>query len=216
MKKVLGLVFVLALAATPALAQKVTVDYAHDFDFSGVKTFQYVDTEESNSKNELMASRIEGLIKKELREGGLTEVQENPDLYVTYHVTTEEMSSFNTTSMGYGGYGGYGPGWGGWGGYGYGGMGMASSTTYETKYTEGTLIIDGYDPAEKKLVWRGTGTVTVKAKPDKQIKQVENILAKIGKKPGRHLGGRAFLPRNDCVACYSSTRNFSVFLNEQG
>ena len=190
MKKVLGLVFVLALAATPALAQKVTVDYAHDFDFSGVKTFQYVDTRESNAKNELMAGRIEELIKKELREGGLTEVQENPDLFVTYHVTTEELSSFNTTGMGYGGYGGYGPGWGGWGGYGYGGMGMASSTTYETKYTEGTLIIDGYDPAEKKLVWRGTGTVTVKAKPDKQITQVENILAKIGKKWDKILEGK--------------------------
>jgi hypothetical protein len=141
MKKVLGLVFVLALAATPAMAQKVTVDYAHDFDFNGVKTFQYVDTKESNSKNELMAGRIVDSIKKELREGGLTEVQENPDLFVTYHVTTEELSSFNTTSMGYGGYGGYGPGWGGYGRYGYGGMGgMASSTTYETKYTEGTLL----------------------------------------------------------------------------
>ena len=42
MKKVLGLVFVLALAATPALAQKVTVDYAHDFDFSGVKTLSLI------------------------------------------------------------------------------------------------------------------------------------------------------------------------------
>ena len=189
MKKVLGLVFVLALVATPAIAQKVTVDYAHEFDFSGVKTFQYVDTEESNSKNELMAGRIEGLIKKELREGGLTEVQENPDLYVTYHVTTEEMSSFNTTGVGYGGYGGYGPGWGGYG-YGYGAGGMATSTTYETKYTEGTLIIDGYDPTDKKLVWRGTGTVTVKDKPEKQIKQVENILAKIGKKWDKILAGK--------------------------
>jgi hypothetical protein len=191
MKRALGLVFVLALAATPAMAQKVTVDYAHDFDFSGVKTFQYVDTEESNSKNELMASRIEEMIKKELREGGLTEVQENPDLFVTYHVTTEEMSSFNTTSMGYGGYGGYGPGWGGYGRYGYGGYGgMASSTTYETKYTEGTLIIDGYDPAEKKLVWRGTGTVTIKDKPEKQINQVDKILTKIGKKWDKILEGK--------------------------
>jgi len=137
MKKALGLVFLLALVAMPTLAQKVTVDYAHDFDSSGVKTFQYVDTRESNSKNELMAGRIEELIKKELREGGLTEVQENPDLYVTYHVTTEEMSSFNTASMGYGGYGGYGPGWGGYGRYGYGGYGgMASTTTYETKFTD--------------------------------------------------------------------------------
>ncbi len=191
MKKALGLVFVLALAATPAMAQKVTVDYAHDFDFSGVKTFQYVDTKDSNSKNELMAGRIVEMIKKELREGGLTEVQENPDLYVTYHVTTEELSSFNTTSMGYGGYGGYGPGWGGYGGYGYGGMGgMASSTTYETKYTEGTLILDGYDPTDKKLVWRGTGMVTIKEKPEKQIKQVDKILKKIGAKWDKILEGK--------------------------
>ncbi len=194
MKKTLGLVFILALAATPAMAQKVTVDYAHDFDFSGVKTFQYVDTEDSNARNELMAGRIVEMIKKELREGGLAEVQENPDLYVTYHVTTEELSSFNTTSMGYGGYGGYGAGWGGYGRYGgYGGYGMggmASSTTYETKYTEGTLIIDGYDPTDKKLVWRGTGMVTIKSKPDKQIKQVEKILTKIGAKWDKILEGK--------------------------
>ena len=44
MKRTLGLVFILALMAAPAMAQKVTIDYAHDFDFSGVKTFQYVDT----------------------------------------------------------------------------------------------------------------------------------------------------------------------------
>ena len=191
MKKALGMIFVLALAATPAMAQKVTVDYAHDFDFSGVKTFQYVDTQESNSKNDLMAGRIVEMIKKELREGGLTEVQDNPDLFVTYHVTTEEMSSFNTTSMGYGGYGGYGDGWGGWGGYGgYGMGGMGSSTTYETKYTEGTLILDGYDPTDKKLVWRGTGTVTIKDKPENQIKQVDKILKKIGAKWDKILAGK--------------------------
>jgi len=191
MKKALGMIFVFALVATPALAQKVTVDYAHDFDFSGLETFQYVDTAESNSKNELMAGRIVEMIKKELREGGLTEVQENPDLYMTYHVTTEELSSFNTTSMGYGGYGGYGPGWGGYGRYGYGGYGgMASTTTYETKFTEGTLIIDGYNPTDKQLVWRGTGTVTIKGKPEKQIKQVEKILAKIGKKWDKILEGQ--------------------------
>jgi len=181
MKKALGLVFILALAATPAMAQKVTIDYAHDYDFEAIKTFQYVPTEDSDVKgNDLMAQRIEDMIKKELREGGGTEVQSDPDIYVTYHFTSQENTSYNTTSMGYGGYGGYGGGWGGYGGMGYGGMG--SSTTYATTYTEGTLIIDLYDPETKKLVWRGTGTVTVKAKPEKQIKQVENILTKIGAK----------------------------------
>jgi len=180
MKRTLGLVFVLALAATPAMAQKVTIDYAHDFDFEAIKTFQYVETKDSDVKsNELMANRVTNMIKQELREGGGTEVSENPDIYVTYHYTSQENTSYNTTSMGYGGYGGY---YGGWGGWGAPMGGMASTTTYATTYTDGTLIIDIYDPESKKLVWRGTGTVTVKDKPEKQIKQVENILTKIGKK----------------------------------
>jgi len=189
MKKVLGLVFVLALAATPAMAQKVTIDYAHDFDFKSAKTFQYVETKDSNIKNQLMADRITTMFKKELAEGGLKEVTENPDIYVTYHATSKENTSYNTTSMGYGGYGGY---YGGWGGYGrYGGMGgMGSSTTYATTYTEGTLIFDAYEPGDKQLVWRGTGTVTVKDKPEKQIKQVDKILTKLGAKWDKILAGK--------------------------
>ena len=189
MKKALGLIFVLALAATPAMAQKVTIDYAHDFDFSGVKTFQYVETKDSNVKNEIMADRVATMFKKELADGGLKEVTENPDIYVTYHFTSQENTSYNTTSMGYGGYGGY---YGGWGGYGgYGGMGgMGTSTTYATTYTEGTLIFDAYEPGDKTLVWRGTGTVTVKAKTEKKIKQVDNILSKIGAKWDKILAGK--------------------------
>ena len=185
MKKVLGLIFVLALAATPAMAQKVTIDYAHDFDFKAVKTFQYIDTKDSNVKNELMADRIEEMIKKEMREGGTVEVQSDPDLYITYHVTSEENTRYNTTSMG---YGCYGCRYGGWGGYG--GMGMGSTSTTASNYTVGTLIIDAYEPTDKKMVWRGTGTIEVKAKPEKQIKQVDNILTKIGKKWEKILAGQ--------------------------
>jgi hypothetical protein len=184
MKRAFGLICVLFLAATPAIAQKVTIDYAHDFDFSGVKTFEYVDTSESNVKNELMAGRIVTAIVRELTEGGLKRVESDGDIVVTYHVTTAERTSYNTTSMGYGGYGGWGAGWGGWGG------GMGTSTTYATNYTDGTLIIDAYDPADKKLVWRGTGTVTVKAKPEKQIKQIDNILNKLGNRWDKIIAGK--------------------------
>ena len=88
-----------------------------------------------------------------------------------------------TTSFG---YGGVGRGWGGWGG----GMGMGSSTTTSSTYTEGTLIIDGYGPDDKKMVWRGTGTVTVKSKPDKQAQQIDNILSKLGDKWDKILAGQ--------------------------
>jgi hypothetical protein len=184
-RKALGLIFVVALFATPAMAQKVTIDYAHDFDFSKIKTYQYVDTTESNVKNQLMADRVTSMLKKELTEGGLKEVTENPDIYVTYHFTSKENTSYNTTSTGFGGYGGF---YGGWGGWGMGGMG--TSTTYATTYTEGTLIFDAYEPGDKKLIWRGTGTVTVKDAPEKQIKQVDSILTKLGKKWDKILAGK--------------------------
>jgi len=179
------LVLALVLAAVPAMAQKVNVDYAHDFDFDSIKTFQYVDTADSNLDNSLMAERVVSMLKKELGEGGLTEVDSNPDILVTYHATTQENRSFNTTSMGYGGYGGHHGGWGGWGG-----GGMGSSMTRETTFTEGTLIIDAYDPSDKKMIWRGTGTVTVKSKPEKQIKQIDKIFHKIGKKWDKILKGK--------------------------
>ena len=182
MKKTLGILIVIALATTPLMAQKITIDYAHDYDFGGgSKTFQYVETKESDTGNSMMNDRIATLIKKEISEGGSKEVSENPDFYATYHFTSEENTTYNTTNFGYGGYGG---GWGGYGRYGGGYYrgGMGSSTTTASTYTVGTLIIDAYDAAEKKLIWRGTGTVTVKSKPEKQIKQVEKILAKLGTK----------------------------------
>ena len=176
MKKILGLMFVVSLIVVPAMAQKVTIDFAHDFDFEQIKTFQYVDTAESNSKNELMAERIKDFIISDLQEGGLTQVEENPDMFVTYHITTKENTNYNTSTFGYGGYRG------GWGGWGYGGGGMATSTTRAYTYTEGTLIIDAYESTEKKMIWRGTGTVTVKNTPEKQTKQITKILHKLGKK----------------------------------
>ena len=185
MKKALGIVFVLALVATPAVAQKVTIDYAHDFDFTAAKTFEYVDTTDSNAQNPLMDERIKNAIVKELTEGGLKQVDADPDLFVTYHVTTAERTSYTTTNMGYGGYGGYYGGWGGWGA-----PGMGTSTTSARNYTEGTLLIDAFEPGDKKMVWRGTGTVTIKSQPEKQMKQVNKILAKLGDKWDKILAGK--------------------------
>jgi len=177
------LVVALAVVATPSIAQKITIDYAHDFDFSAVKTFTYVDTGDTNAGNDLTNDRLKAAIIRELTTGEdhFKQVESGGDLYVTYHITTEDNTVFNTTSFGYGGYGGGWGGYGGWGYRGYGGMGGSSTTTAST-YTDGTLILDGYEPAEKKLVWRGTGTVTLKNSPEKQAKQVDKILTKMDKK----------------------------------
>lgn len=181
MRKSFGLAVVALLIAMPAAAQKISIDYAHDYDFSTIKTFHYVDSDKATAQNPLMHQRIADAIKKELREGGLEEVSENPDVYVTYQISTKDNTVYNTSGFGYGGY------WGGWGPYG---GGMTSTTTYASTFTEGTLIIDAYDAKEKKLVWRGAGTVTIKEKPEKQMKQVDNILSKMGNKWDKILAGK--------------------------
>ena len=178
MKKILGMLILLGMAALPASAQKVTIDYAHDYDFKSVKTFQYVESTEAKASDSLMDGRIKDAMIKQLVEGGLTQVDSDPDIYVTYGLTKKQNAVYNTT-----GYGGLGLGWRGWG------MGMASSTTTESTYTEGTLIIDAYDAGDKKLVWRGTGTVTVKGNPQKRTEQINNIVVKLGKKWKKILAG---------------------------
>ena len=192
MKKTLFLLAVLALVTMPAMAQKITIDYAHDFDFGAVKTFTYVETQDTDLQNTLVDTRMESAILRELGSGPMKQVDSGGDIYMTYHVVTKDNTVFNTSSFG---YGGFGPGWGGYGGYGYGGYGYGggmggSSTTTATTYTEGTLILDAYDPATKKMIWRGTGTVTVKSKPEKQAKQVDKILAKMGKQWDKIMAGK--------------------------
>lgn len=183
-KMTVQLFVVLALASPPAVAQKITIDYAHEFDFSSVETFQYVRTQESNAPDDLTDNRIKNAIIRELAEGGLHSASSDPDLYITYHLSSKESTVYNTTSLGYGGFHG---GWGAWGG------GMGSATTTARAYTEGTLIIDAYaadEAGEKKMVWRGTGTVTVKSKPEKQQKQIDKILNKLGKRWHKILAGK--------------------------
>ena len=192
MKKMLGLTVVVALIAAPSFAAKVTIDYAHDFDFSTVKTFTYVDTGDSNASNQLTDGRIKNSIIEHLKSSGLQQVDSGGDLSVTYHVTTKDQTVLNTTSYG---YGGRGAGWGGYGrgraggGY-YGGVGMGSATTTASSYTEGTLIVDAYEPGEDNMVWRGIGTITVKDDPEKQGKQVDKIMSKLGKKWEKILKGQ--------------------------
>ena len=173
MRKTWGILILATLIVAPSMAQKVTIDYAHDYDFESIKTFQYVQTKDTDVDNPLMDERIKNAVIKELQEGGLQLVDSGADIAVTYHFTSQDNTVYNTTNFGYGGYWG---GWGGWGG------GMGSSTTTASTYTEGTMILDAYDMAERKMIWRGTGTVTVKEKPEKQMKQVDNILDKIGNK----------------------------------
>jgi len=89
-------------------------------------------------------------------------------------VTLKNETSYEAYTNHYGGWAGYGGGWGYYGfGYGYGyGPGYSSTTITESNYEEGTLIIDFFNAADKKLIWQGIGSREVEYDLDKRDKKL--------------------------------------------
>ena len=170
------LLFVVAGAAN---AQKVYIDYDKQADLKKYKTFAMATTgqDDLSQTSPLAHQHIFDKLRQEIAEGGkLTETKDNPDLYVTYHVTAKEETSVSTSGYGYG----YGPGWGG--GYYWGGGGWMGSTTTVNTYTVGTLLFDVYDAKTKQAVWRGIASATVPSNPQKGIKKIDKAIDKLADK----------------------------------
>lgn len=165
------LAFAALLVVGPVAAQDVAISYAKDMEFKNIKTFQYVPPKVTGSESPLMSKRIVELLKARLVESGLTETKEVPDLYVTFHLTTEQDFGAEGTDLD---YGGYGPGWADWGD-----SSIATSKPGVASETAGTLVVDAYRPDDRTLVWRGMGALDPASTPIKRSKQIEKILDKL-------------------------------------
>jgi hypothetical protein len=168
---------------------KVISDKDATVDFQKIKTYQFVGWLENSDQqlNRFDRERIEQAFLKEGTERGLTKVDSDPDalvaLFVLGEVKTQKTANTTTNGMGMGGMGmgmGMGgmrhPGWG-WGG----GMHMSQSRTVinETRYIEGTLMIEFFDPVEKKLIWQALGKKTVNEDPQKRARDIPRKVAVI-------------------------------------
>jgi len=164
---------VLTLIAPPAAAQKVYVDYDTYADFDSYKTFAWVDTDTTSLKMDFpeVDSLIKNNIEYYLVKGGMAEDTEDPDVYVTYHASTQNQTQFMTATFGYS----YGAGWA-WGPYW--GPRMVSGTV-ATEFERGTMIIDIWDARKKEALFRGTVTKIHADDPMKAIKQIDNGIDKI-------------------------------------
>ena len=118
--------------------------------------------------NPLMHERIVDAIAEQLSKKGLTKVEDDPDVYVTYHASGKQEVRVTASSYGYG----YRRGWAG------GGTTTATTQTY----LKGTLVVDIWDAETKNLVWRGTATDTVSDKPEKNEEKINKSMEKMFKK----------------------------------
>ncbi len=168
----LGALVALLLMASPVFAQKVNVDW--DRDYQGPwETYAWVESKDA-AQNPLVDQRIVNAINYWLTMRGRREVkpEENPNVFVTYHTNTQDEVVVTADTYGYG----YGPGF-----YGVGMGGMGTTTARSHTYTKGTLVVDVWDAKGKNLLFRGTGTDTVDANPEKMEKKINKIVEKMVK-----------------------------------
>jgi hypothetical protein len=85
----------------------------------------------------------------------------NPDFCVAYYASTNQKLDVTYWDYGYA----WRPHWwGGWGrrwGRGWGGDWGIPNGPVVTQYTEGTVLVDVFDPKTKDLLWRGQGVAPV-------------------------------------------------------
>ena len=146
-----------------------TTDYDPSVDFSGFSTYDWVDSE--GGVDNITSSRVRQSVDGLMASKGFTQSSSNPDLAVSYQVSSAERRSFNTVNAGWGG----GYGWGGWG------MGMGTSTTTENVWQEGSLILGIFDTSTKNLVWTGTATADIDGSrsPAERQELIDSAVAKM-------------------------------------
>jgi hypothetical protein len=145
-----------------AWAQQTTFNFMPGTNFSQFRTFKWVAIPGGAHPDQIMDQEIQNAVVSQLTSKGLTQTQDdNADLYVGYQVAVDQEKQWNAVGMG---------------GWRFGGMGSATSSTI----TNGTLVIDVYEVANKQLVWTGRGTKTMSPSKNQQ-KNMDNLNKAIAK-----------------------------------
>lgn len=152
------------LAASSALAQKVTVQFDQAADFSRYKTFAIrggvLASRNPALNSDLVKKRIEADIEQSLTAKGLVMTQGRADLNVRYRLGAARRTRVEA----------YPAGWRGLG-----------TRWVRVPYAEGTLVIDLRDTSTRSLVWRGIAS-DEKRDPTKLEGKLDDMVKKSLKK----------------------------------
>lgn len=178
----------LLLCGAGAWAQSIKVNWQTGAPFSDFHTYAWRPSK--NSGAHFYRQWVVKDVDQQLNQKGLREVSkdQNPDVYVYYHVVAQEVMDSTTTDDGFGWGGGPWGYWGGWGGWGGMDMDMGMAQTEAQPRMMGILSVDLVDAKHKDLVWRGQATVdsisnSQKGDEKQVLKSVEKMFKKYPPKP---------------------------------
>jgi hypothetical protein len=153
--------------ATMPSAQEVKTDYDHNANFTQYKTFWFA---KIRTKDPLWVDRISSALSAVHTEKGLSQVSSGGDISIVAIEMTKDEQTLDTF------YENYANGWGWrWGG----GYGEATTTPEVCKV--GTLVVDLFDAASKKLIWRGSESDALSNQSSKSTKNFDKRVDKFFK-----------------------------------
>lgn len=153
MKAILIIAIAVLLAGTLGVnvvqAQKTSAAFDQATNFSNYKTFNFA---EGNAvRNPYVNQMIQVAVAKELTARGLTKVDANPDLLVSYMTAVGFNMQVNDVSFGYAVSPVY--------------NGMVPSGTAMMEITTGTMLLDLSERETKKIVFRATAKDVIQRMP---------------------------------------------------
>ncbi len=160
---------------------QVRSDYDPSIDFSTISTFVVLDEAGDDTAPGFWDARIKNALATTLTAKGFRQVDspDEADVAVGYQLTTEDRTSFDTVSTG---WGGYGYGYGGWYDPYWGGGGVSTTTTTERHYQVGTLVIAVFDHERKEMIYASVGSGTIDPRqrtPEEAQARANAVVARI-------------------------------------
>src|SRR5215468_10862377 len=131
------------IGCIPTMGQDVRSTYMPGTNFAKYHTYKWVAIQGGSHPNQIVDAQIKQSVDSQLALKGLTKTEsDTADLYVGYQTALNQQKQWDAYRTG---------------GLWWGGIGSATSSTI----TNGSLVLDMYDPATKQLVWTGTATKTL-------------------------------------------------------
>ena len=159
-----------------AYGQDVHYNYDRSANFAAYKSYQWVDLPGPGGAvpDQLIDQAIKRAVDEQLSQKGLTQVEKDGYLKISYHAILREEKAVDLSGFGTG----IGPLGGGLGPWSNGTVTGQTSTI-----PVGTLVIDLYDPTRNQLVWRGdvTKTLDINKSPDKNYRALQKAMSKLFK-----------------------------------
>src|SRR6516165_6363022 len=162
--KTLVSLVIMLMASMATVGQDVTYNFMPGTDFSKYHTYKWVTIEGGAHPNQIVDAQIKQAVDSQLAAKGLTKTDsDKADLYIGYQIALDQEKQWNAFGTG-------GMRWGG-------GMGTATSSTI----TNGSLVLDMYDPSTKQLVWTGNATKTLdpSGNQEKNQKNLDKAMQKL-------------------------------------